>query len=104
MNIKRYRKYFKTWTVKTSTNAKDGFGIVQVGSNETTFKGYLSKMPSATRNTGDGIPETQSNGIMFTGPEVDLKKGDIIGGKYQVIDDSRFPSHNEFFIKYIDKW
>lgn len=104
MNIKNYLKHFTDWTVETSFNAKDEYGGMEVGVDTRAIKGYFSKSMTTTRDTGEGIHETRSGGILFTKPNVHLVNGDILNRQYQVIDFNKFKSHNEYSVKYLDKW
>ena len=104
MNIRNYRKYFTKWNVQTSTNTKDDFGGIVVGTVTREIEGYLSKSMTNTRDTGNGIPTTRSGGILFTYPDVLLVEGDILDNQYQIIDSDKHASHNEYSVKFIEKW
>ena len=66
--------------------------------------GRLSKSMTSNGEDGANIPTTRSGGIFFTLPETKLKTGDILDNQYQIIDFDYFPSHNEYRLKFIDKW
>jgi len=101
MNIRNYHKYFKDYTVKTSTNITDDFGGITVGFTIKKIRGYFSK--SMSSSGGDYInPRTISTGILFTDPTTLLNTGDILDGRYQIIDYDKHASHNEYKLEFKD--
>ena len=103
-NTTLWKKYSKKWSVKTTTNAKDSFGGMEVSSTTKDVMGRLSKSMTSNSQDGATIPTTQSGGVFFTLPETILITGDILDNQYQIIDFDYFPSHNEYRLKFIDKW
>lgn len=103
MNIRNYRKRFTKWAYVRSTNTTNDFGAEVVGESVAVdFMGYYSKNQS--KRQADSISEARADGILFTGKEVILHKGDIVSEKYQVLDACAFKDHIEYELLHVDKW